>query len=122
MSPFLSIKPFLLLLGILFLSSCTRSQSAQLRISLPEATSAAELDLIRTALLTEQELLPDRLRFYHSILVSMMPEPSIEITYDPEHLGKQNLLFKLNDFGYSVEGRPGDPVKRLSFLTRTLSP
>jgi hypothetical protein len=112
----------LLILGLLFMTACFRAGPERLQIDLPEADSADELRLIREALLSEQDLLPEGVVFYHSIEASMEPKPHLILELDPRHLRRQNVYYKIHKMGYSVGGRTGDPDARLEFLTRALLP
>jgi len=113
------LAPFLV---IVMISACSRQVSERLEIAIPEVQSKQELELIRNRLLEEQELLPDRIVFYHSISTSMTPKPRLILEVDPQQLRLQNVYVKIHELGYTVDDRSGDPVKRMAFLTRTLSP
>lgn len=106
----------------LLLTSCGRPKTDTLRIPIPEAASAAELNLIREALWEEQESLPDTITFFTAITTSMAPEPALEITYVTRRLRRQNVLYRIHQLGYTVEGRPGDPAERLAFLAESRLP
>jgi hypothetical protein len=107
---------------ILGLTGCFRPEISTVRISVPEAESEAELNLIRQELWDVQDSLPDQINFYESITLSMQPEPALEIGYFNRHLGKQNVLYQVHRLGYSVEGRSGDPSVRLKFLAESQLP
>ena len=117
--PMTRLAPFLV---IVMISACSRQVSERLEIAIPEVQSKQELELIRNRLLEEQELLPDRIVFYHSISTSMTPKPRLILEVDPQQLRLQNVYVKIHELGYTVDDRSGDPVKRMAFLTRTLSP
>ena len=104
------------LLSLLLLTGCQRVDTRTYSFPLPEAGGLEVLQLIESTLWKEQELLPDGIRFYEAIEVTMEPSPTLRVTVQSRQLGKQNLVERLHRWGYSVEGRDGDPVKRTAFL------
>ena len=103
-------------------TGCFAPDTASFTLTVPEAKSSAELNLIRSTLLAEQELLPDGKTFYHSIEITMDPGPGLVVRYDPRNLRTQNIIYKVNKLGYGVGNRPGNPETRLTFLRETARP
>lgn len=102
------------------LASCTKEPTQSYTIPLPEVESLAELELLQNTLLAEQNALPEGIRFYEAVDIEMIPSPVLHVTVYARHLRKQNLMHRLHEWGYSVEGRPGDPSKRAVFLVEGL--
>jgi hypothetical protein len=113
------LSSLVLVLSILTLSGCAKQEPAVLRMELPEVKSLEELTLIRETLLSEQEILPEGMIFYHTIQATMQPVPRLVIQYDTRHLRRQNIVNRIHELGYTVEDRPGDPQARMEFLTRS---
>ena len=102
-------------------AGCTRPETAWLRVPLPEASTPAEVEAVRDHLQEEQSVLPDDTPFYREIRILTTPVPEVEIEYYPDQIRIQNILYTLNQLGYSVGDRVGDPERRRRFL-KTLPP
>ncbi len=112
MKSFIGFSILWLLLGV----ACYRPEVRELVLTIPEARgNAEELDAIKRMLLIEQDRLREGLNFYEDIRVNTETS-SLEVRYNREYLADMNLVHKINQLGYQIDGLPGDPEKRAAFL------
>lgn len=103
-------------LGLVLLTSCSRVNTKTYVFPVPEAETLEELQYIEATLWKEQDLLPEGIVFYERIEVSLQPAPTLSVTVDAGQLRKKKLIERLHRWGYTVDGRTGDPVDRAAFL------
>jgi len=99
------------ILASMLLTACYRPETRTLLLVLPDTHgNAEELDALKRYLLREQDQLRSGLTFYEDIRITPS-ESALEITYNRRHLADMNLVYKLNDLGYTVNDLEGDPEK-----------
>ncbi|MDF3130055.1 hypothetical protein P0Y35_12680 [Kiritimatiellaeota bacterium B1221] len=104
------------ILWLLLTSACYRPETRNIVITLPEVNgNTEELDAVKRVLLSEQDRLRKGLTFYQDIRINA-EHSSLEVTYNREYLADMNLVHKINQLGYQINGLPGDPEKRAAFL------
>lgn len=108
-----------LVLCLLISSGCYRADTRSLWLEIPEAKgNPVELEALRQYLLDEQSRLINGIVFYQDIRTDVQ-NGGLEITYLREYLADMNVLGKINQLGYRVNGLPGN-AEKLALTRQTL--